>query len=145
LGDNEFACDSFSPVIVHWVSTAPLLAREETRAPVFSGCHRPAPRLCWRSLILMTLIRCRFVLDLGDDCRLAGDPAGGKNAPWLWPGSGWVSILSKYTELLQLALGGVLILWKPARAHCANPTLSRLLVNLLCTAPVIFGTSNITG
>ena len=69
---------------------------------------------------------------------------GAKTSLWLWTGL-WMGLgfLSKYTELLQLVCWVVFfILWKPAREHLRRPgPYLALLVNVLCTTPVLIWNS----
>lgn len=64
----------------------------------------------------------------------------GKTSDWLWTGL-WMGLgfLSKYTALFQWLCWAVFfILYKPARPHLRRPgPYLALLVNLLCTLPVL--------
>jgi membrane-associated phospholipid phosphatase len=143
-GDNEFGVRFFSPVIGATLGFLLLrfFAREvNARAGFFLVLIVSATPLLALGSILMTIDPLSVLF--WTSAMIAGwraiQPVA-KTAPWLWAGL-WMGLgfLSKYTELLQLVCWVVFfILWKPARAHLRKPgPYLALLINLLCTAPVI--------
>ena len=143
-GDNDFGVRFFSPVIgaILGVLLLRFFARYvNARAGFFLVLIVAATPLLQLGSILMTIDPLSVLF--WTSAMIAGWRAvqpNGKTASWLWAGL-WMGLgfLSKYTELLQLVCWVVFfILWKPARVHLRKPgPYLALLVNLLCTTPVI--------
>jgi membrane-associated phospholipid phosphatase len=143
-GDTEFGVRFFSPIIGAILGFLLLrfFAREvNARAGFFLVLIVNATPLLALGSVLMTIDPLSVLFWTA--AMIAGWRAiqpGAKTAPWLWTGL-WLGLgfLSKYTELLQLVCWALFfILWKPAREHLRKPgPYLALLVNLLCTAPVL--------
>lgn len=143
-GDTEFGVRFFSPVISAVLGFLLLrfFARYvNARAGFFLVLIITATPLLALGSILMTIDPLSVLFWTA--AMIAGWEAvqpGAKISTWLWTGL-WLGLgfLSKYTELLQIFCWVIFfILWKPARAQLRKPgPYLALLVNLLCTAPVI--------
>lgn len=143
-GDTEFGVRFFAPVIGAILALMLLrfFAREvNARAGFFLVLIVCATPLMALGCVLMTIDPLSVLFWTA--AMITGWRAvqpGAKKAPWIWTGL-WMGLgfLSKYTELLQLfCWAAFFILWKPARAHLRKPgPYLALLVNLLCTAPVV--------
>jgi membrane-associated phospholipid phosphatase len=143
-GDTAFGVRFFAPVIgaILGVMLLRFFAREvNARAGFFLALIVSATPLLALGSVIMTVdpLSVLFWTAATFSGWRAIKPDG-KTSDWLWTGL-WLGLgfLSKYTELLQLVCWILFfILWKPARAHLRKPgPYLALLVNLLCTAPVV--------
>ncbi|HLX70510.1 MAG TPA: glycosyltransferase family 39 protein, partial [Verrucomicrobiae bacterium] len=147
-GDNEFGVRFFAPVIGSVLAFLLLrfFAREvNARAGFFLVLIVCATPLMALGCVLMTIDPLSVLFWTA--AMITGYRAiqpGGKTAPWLWTGL-WMGLgfLSKYTEIAQVVCWIIFFaLWKPARVHLRKPgPYLMLLVNLLCTAPVVIWNS----
>jgi membrane-associated phospholipid phosphatase len=143
-GDNDFGVRFFAPVIGAIVAFLLLrfFARAvNARAGFFLVLIISAAPLMALGSVLMTIDPLSVLFWTA--AMIAGWQAiqsDAKITDWLWTGL-WLGLgfLSKYTELLQLVCWVVFfVLWKPARVHLRKPgPYLALLVNLLCTTPVL--------
>jgi membrane-associated phospholipid phosphatase len=147
-GDNEFGVRFFAPVIGATLAFLLLrfFAREvNARAGFFLVLIVCATPLMALGCVLMTIDPLSVLFWTA--AMITGYRAiqpGSKTASWLWTGL-WMGLgfLSKYTEVAQVVCWALFfILWKPARVHLRKPgPYLMLLVNLLCTAPVVIWNS----
>jgi 4-amino-4-deoxy-L-arabinose transferase-like glycosyltransferase/membrane-associated phospholipid phosphatase len=147
-GDNAFGVRFFAPIISAIISLLMLrfFARElNARAGFFLVLIATVTPLASVGAVLMTVDPLSVLFWTA--AMLAGwraVQANGRTTDWLWVGL-WMGLgfLSKYTELLQLLCWAVFfILWPPARKHLKKPgPYLALLVNLLCTTPVLIWNS----
>lgn len=147
-GDNAFGVRFFAPVIAALLSFLVLrfIAREgNARAGFMLLLALTAAPLFGVGSILMTIDPLSVLFWTA--AMFAGWRAiqpQSKTVDWFWVGL-WMGLgfLSKYTELFQWLCWAVFFaLWKPARAHLRKPgPWLALLVNLLCTVPVLIWNS----
>jgi membrane-associated phospholipid phosphatase len=143
-GDNDFGVRFFSPVIgaILGILLLRFFARAvNARAGFFLVLIISATPLMALGSVLMTIDPLSVLFWTA--AMIAGWRAvqpGAKTTAWLWTGL-WMGLgfLSKYTEFCQLVCWVIFfILWKPSRAQLRRPgPYLALLVNLLCTAPVL--------
>ena len=143
-GDTDFGVRFFAPVIsaILGVMLLRFFAREvNARAGFFLVLTVSATPLLALGSVIMTIDP--LLVLFWTAAMFAGWRAikpDGKTTDWLWTGL-WLGLgfLSKYTEGFQLICWVLFfILWRPARAHLRKPgPYLALLVNLLCTLPVV--------